>query len=118
MSTINMYRGDTKLLDLTIIAADSNPYNLTDCKLWMTAKANVTDADVAAVFIKESDVDDLNIDAVAGTATFEIFPDDTDTLTTPTVLYYDIQLKDANDRIFTLDSGEIHVATDITRDET
>jgi hypothetical protein len=68
----------------------------------------LTDADSAAVIRKEVTAHD---DATAGESHFEILTTDN---ATPGVRFYDVQLKDSDNKIFTLFGGIWRVLSDVT----
>jgi len=101
-------RGDSGRLDVTVTQSDGTAYDLTGCTLFLTVKNSLTDADSAAVIRKEVTAHD---DAEAGESHFDLLTTDNATAGTR---FYDIQLKDADNKIFTLFGGIWKVLADVT----
>jgi hypothetical protein len=115
MTNISMYRGDSKLIRLYIKDEANADYNLSSCKVWFTAKASKTQQDIDALMLKSTDDDITVVDSVGGELLVEFFPADTDSLTAAGSYFYDIQLKDASGRVWTVGEGTLNVLLDITR---
>jgi hypothetical protein len=101
-------RGDSGRLDVTVTQSDGAAYDLTGCTLFLTVKNSLTDADSAAVIRKEVTVHDAPL---AGESHFEILTTDN---ATAGVRFYDVQLKDSANKIFTLFGGVWRVVADVT----
>jgi hypothetical protein len=101
-------RGDSGRLDVTVTQSDGTAYNLTSCTLFLTVKNALTDADSVAVIRKE--VTSHN-DATAGESHFDLLTTDNATAGTR---FYDVQLKDSANKIFTLFGGVWRVLADVT----
>jgi hypothetical protein len=101
-------RGDSGRLDVTVTQSDGAAYDLTGATLFLTVKNSLTDADSAAVIRKEVTAHD---DATAGESHFEILTTDNATAGTR---FYDVQLKDSDNKIFTLFGGVWRVVADVT----
>jgi hypothetical protein len=101
-------RGDSGRLDVTVTQSDGTAYDLTGATLFLTVKNALTDADSAAVIRKEVTSHD---DAEAGESHFEILTTDN---ATSGVRFYDVQLKDSANKIFTLFGGVWRVVADVT----
>ena len=101
-------RGDSGRLDVTVKQADGTAYNLTGATLFLTVKTALTDADSAAVIRKEVTSHD---NAAGGISQFILVPVDNATAGTR---YYDVQLKTADERIYTLFGGLWKVLSDVT----
>jgi len=101
-------RGDSGRLDVTVTQADGTAYDLTGATLFLTVKNALTDADSAAVIRKEVTVHD---NGAAGESHFEILTGDN---ATAGVRFYDVQLKDSANKIFTLFGGIWRVLADVT----
>jgi hypothetical protein len=101
-------RGDSGRLDVTVTQADGAAYDLTGCTLFLTVKNSLTDADSAAVIRKEVTAHDAPL---AGESHFEILTTDN---ATAGVRFYDVQLKDSDNKIFTLFGGIWKVLADVT----
>jgi len=101
-------RGDSGRLDVVVRQADGEPYDLTGATLFLTVKTALTDADAAAVIRKEVTSHD---DAEGGLSHFSIATGDNATAATR---FYDVQLKDTNNGIYTLFGGLWKVLADVT----
>jgi hypothetical protein len=101
-------RGDSGRLDVTVTQSDGTAYDLTGCTLFLTVKNSLTDADSAAVIRKEVTSHDAPL---AGESHFEIATTDN---ATAGVRFYDVQLKDSANKIFTLFGGVWRVVADVT----
>jgi hypothetical protein len=101
-------RGDSGRLDVTVTQSDGTAYDLTGATLFLTVKNALTDADSAAVIRKEVTSHDAPL---AGESHFEILTTDN---ATAGVRFYDVQLKDSANKIFTLFGGVWRVVADVT----
>jgi hypothetical protein len=101
-------RGDSGRLDVSVKQSDGTAYNLTGATLFLTVKNALTDADSAAVIRKEVTAHD---DATGGESHFDLLTTDNATAGTR---YYDVQLKDSTNKIFTLFGGLWKVLADVT----
>jgi hypothetical protein len=101
-------RGDSGRLDVSVKQSDGTAYDLTGATLFLTVKNALTDADSAAVILKEVTAHD---DATAGESHFDLLTTDNATAGTR---YYDVQLKDSANKIFTLFGGLWKVLADVT----
>jgi hypothetical protein len=117
-----MTRGDDRILQVTCTDKDDLPVDITDVFLWFTAKASVTDADSAAPIRKTSSSGIDIVDAAQGTATVTLVPSDTINVDLPsrkgTILYWDVQGRDVDNKIITLDRGIMVVEADVTGSST
>jgi hypothetical protein len=101
-------RGDSGRLDVTVTQSDGSAYDLSGATLFLTVKNALTDADSAAVIRKEVTSHD---DATAGESHFDLLTTDNATAGTR---FYDVQLKDSDNKIFTLFGGVWRVLADVT----
>jgi len=101
-------RGDSGRLDVTVTQSDGAAYDLTGCTLFLTVKNSLTDADSAAVIRKEVTAHDAPL---AGESHFDLATTDNATAGTR---FYDVQLKDGSNKIFTLFGGVWRVLADVT----
>jgi hypothetical protein len=101
-------RGDSGRLDVTVTQSDGTAYDLTSCTLFLTVKNSLADADSVAVIRKEVTTHDAPL---AGESHFEIATTDN---ATAGVRFYDAQLKDSANKIFTLFGGVWRVVADVT----
>lgn len=114
MSLSVIYRGDTVIIDGAVTTPLGFPQDLTDCKLWFTAKRS--ERDIYAVIALSTDTDDIVItDVEGGLFVILLLPEVTDSLSDITNLCYDVQIRDALDRIYTIKKGTLRVMTDVTR---
>ena len=101
-------RCDSGRLDVTVKQADGTAYNLTGATLFLTVKNALTDADSAAVIRKEVTSHDS---ATGGESHFDLFTTDN---ATNGRRYYDVQLKDSTNAVYTLFGGIWKVLADVT----
>lgn len=118
-------RGDTYIFPVYItqippgapFGTQPSPQNITGWSFWCTAKYNVQDQDVAAVFQLTSPSNGIVVqNAPAGQILVTVppiatrgFPDG------DTKISYDVQGKDGSANIFTCESGVMIVEPDVTR---
>lgn len=118
MTDLAMTRGDTKTVTVTVGPAGLGAGGITGWSFWFTAKHDPGDADTAAVVQKLPaawQIQTAGSSTVAGVAFCVLAPGDTSALPAyQSNLTYDIQGKDTNGNIFTLDSGAFTVSADIT----
>ena len=111
---LELPRGDTGRWLLTFNV------NLTGAKVWFTAKRAFTDADSAAVIALSTTTGGVTIlDAALGTARLVIPSSATSALTTPgppspLTLVYDIQIREADGTITTVQQGRLNIRGDVT----
>lgn len=112
---IEIVRGDTTFLDLTVTLAGV-AQNITGWDLWFTAKHRVGDPDNQAVIQKRLSTGGISVvSAAAGTAFVALLPGDTSSLPATTVkLFADVQGKDGAGNIYTLQRGTLTVLADVT----
>ena len=101
-------RGDSGRLDVSVKQSDGAAYDLTGATLFLTVKNALTDADAVAVILKEVSAHD---DAEEGESHFDLLTTDN---ATAGPRYYDVQLKDSANKIFTLFGGLWKVLADVT----
>jgi hypothetical protein len=131
VTALEITRGDDEILSFLIndpygVGADVDdpstwpPVDLTGCSLWFYVKASSRLLDADAIIAKgPSDVvidpDQLNN---TGQATLALVPSDTasiDSQFLDRTLKYELQLKDSDDKISTVATGEIVIRSDIVR---
>lgn len=110
-----MTRGDDVTLDVTAVD-QGQPVDLTGCDLWWTAKLRKLDADAEAVMQKTNEPGGgiTVTDQLGGIAEVAILPADTEDLAS-IALWWDLQVRDGDDKIRTLASGRLVVNSDVTR---
>jgi hypothetical protein len=101
-------RGDSGRLDVTVKQSDGTAYDLTGATLFLTVKTALTDADSAAVIRKEVTNHD---DAEEGESHFDLLTTDNATAGTR---FYDVQVKDSANKVYTLFGGLWKVLADVT----
>lgn len=115
-SVHSIVRGDSYELDIPVIERETgDPLDITGTSFWFTAKRSLFDDDADAVIAKDMTDGIAIIDGPGGRARVFIEPADTDSLTKRTVLRYDVQWKDADDAVYTIDAGDLVVELDVTR---
>lgn len=110
-----MKRGDSALWDFVATYPSGAPLVLTSATVWMTAKNQLSDADVAAVFQVSTTGGQITLtDAPNGKFRVQLTPSNTNTLTKDTNLFWDVQVKDASGKIYTVADGTLLVKLDAT----
>lgn len=111
---LSMYRGDTALFPFAVTDS-AGAYNIAGASFWFTAKKTPCDADVSAVFQKTL-ADGITVtNAAAGLGQVELAEADTNTLPcSRTILTYDLQMKTAAGKVYTLAYGKLTVNPDVT----
>jgi len=115
MRNIEMYRGDTPDIDVTV-TKDGVAANLTGGTLRFTAKWKTQDVDVSAVFTRTSPATGIVFtDAINGKARISFAASNTSGLPAHRVdLLYDLQFTDSGGKIFTVLAGMLIVKPDIS----
>ena len=115
MTDLTMFRGDGAKFDI-VVALDGLVVDITGAKLWMTARRSPGSP---FTFTRTTlTTPGFTITAGAlGKATVILDPADTSALASePVTLIYDIQIKEASGRVWTVTSGNLTVNPDVTTD--
>jgi len=109
---LEIIRGDTTNITLTITDQDGVAIDLTDSTVYFTAKPAFDDdaLDAEAVITKEVT---SHTDPTNGITVIPLTASDTDIETG--IYYYDVQVKDAAGAIFSLPARQLKVVEDVTR---
>jgi len=109
---LTIVKGDDKLLDLTFYADEEKkiPIDITGYVVFFTVKKKPTDPDSEALIIVDRDTHTLPSE---GKTEIEI-PNSMTNIPIGTY-YYDIQIKDTDDRIFTVARGKFEVVWQATK---
>lgn len=115
MTAIEIFRGDTVNIDLTITDKNGTAIDITGYKLFFTAKTNNDDSDDNAL-IKKDVTTHLDPDGDDGTSTGQsrITLSSTQTAVDVGVFYYDVQMKDTSGNITTITVDRFRVKQEIT----
>ncbi len=115
MTALEIFRGDTVNIDLTITDDDGSALDITGYKFYFTAKENDDDGDASAL-IKKDVTTHLTPDGGDGNSTGQsrIILSSSDTDVVIGNHYYDIQMKDTSDNITTLTKDRFNVKQDVT----
>lgn len=115
MTDLRMTRGDDKAFAFVLTTASGDPLDLTGASVYMTAKEAYSDTDDGATFQK-TNLDGITVlNAANGLIRVDLVPTDTEDLDDRRVrLYYDIQVRDADDKVTTVQSGRLVVYPDVT----
>lgn len=117
MTDLQARRGDTESYDLALLDATGQPLNLgviTD--IWFTIKRSPASTDADAI-VQKTIGDGLEVtDELGGLATVTLDAADLVGLVgdTEVVLRWDVQIKDTDDRVTTVDDGGFTVVLDVT----
>jgi len=117
MATLELTRGDTNIWD-GVAKIDGAEIDLNQYAVWFTAKKNQNDLDSAAVFMKTVGSGITLKTQSGGTLggfVIELPPSDTLGLVYAFPLWYDVQVKGSDNKVYTADSGTLSVALDVTR---
>lgn len=116
MSNLTMKRGDSATWEFTVTQADRvTVQDLTGASARFTAKSRISDDDVDAVLAKTVGDGVTLTDENNGVLEVHLLPADTDGLTPPVILHWDLQITDAANDVWTVDSGLLTIAADISR---
>jgi len=114
-----MIRGDTFKLRVDVKDQFGASKNITGFKVWFTVKNQVNEPDTLAVFKAASDDGSGHVtivNASLGQVRCVMPSLFTQQLAdAETVLFYDVQLRDASDEIITIEKGQLLVEPDVTR---
>lgn len=115
MTALEIFRGDTVNIDLTIKDSDGSALDITGYTFFFTAKENKSDTDANALITKNVTTH-LKPDGTDGTSTGQsrITLSKTQTDVEIGNHYYDIQMRDTSSRITTLTADRFNVKQDIT----
>lgn len=123
MSNLRLIRGDSVTLEIVVTRKVNDvitPVDITGALIWLTIKAKITDEDVAALIRKGTGgtgLTGITITSPAnGRAVATITAADTAIFPTRTSFYwFDVQLKEVDGTITTVDRGRCAVVSDVTR---
>lgn len=107
----DIIRGDSLVINLTCKEADGTPFDLTGYSIYFTAKSALDTNDDTAAAIQKTIVSINN--PSAGLVSIELSPADMDVA--PGEYFYDIQFKDANGNVNSLQADKMIVIPDVTR---
>lgn len=116
MGNLAMSRGDTYKNDFTVTVA-SEPFDLTGCEVWFTAKRAASSLDAEAVIRKNNAAEGgITVTSAAdGELRLTLDPTDTEALEPiDVILIWDLQVKTNADEIYTVDEGSLLVSPDST----
>lgn len=116
---IEVIRGDTNTFLVTFVRNNA-VVSLVGAKMWFTVKDKATDPDVNAIIALNSvDNSDQIVSSFPTSGQFQIQLTDADTdLLVKTAYLYDVQVKEANGTVTTVQRGKLKVVRDITRTST
>jgi len=93
---IEIYRGDTRTITVTVKNSAGSLVNLTGYTMRMTVKSDKTSADSAAIISKTATI----TDPTTGVGTFALTV--TDTTQTAGIYYYDVQISNSTPSVYTV----------------
>jgi hypothetical protein len=120
MSDIQMGKGDTKIFDVEVTKTDPDTgldvvVPLTDAKAWFTAKETSSDTDADAIIIYNNVDNPLNVIITEADGIVRIVIDPADTVDYPNRwLVYDVQIKEVDGTITTVERGNIELLKQAT----
>jgi hypothetical protein len=115
---LELHRGDSAEWEFPVLKADGTAQDITGCSFRFTVKGRVDDLDDDAVISATTANGKCVItNAAAGLMEVRLVPADTDALAVypPTVLLWDLQVRDAASKVWTVASGKLLVRPDISR---
>jgi hypothetical protein len=120
---VTMFIRDDRTLEVSVNANTSpqTPQDLTGAKVWMTVKDRTSDLDSSAHIMKRNAAaggsdSEIKILTPATNGQLEIYlvPADTENMN-PGTYVYDVQVKLANDKVYTVVRSQITFKDDVTR---
>lgn len=116
MSNFTITRGDTYVEDWTVTDNNGVALDITGGKLYFSVKTDYSVADGSATLALTSPSTGITIvDAATGKARLLITAAQTSAMTAGLTYVYDVQFKDVNGVVTTLDKGKITVEPDVTQ---
>lgn len=107
--------GDTHTIEI-VLEEEGQPIPLTGLNAEFTAKINKTDADNALTNISKSLGSGIEFtDPDNGVLLVTLSPSDTDWLEKDTAFFWDVQLDDGPEDVFTVASGTVTFTADVTQ---
>jgi len=108
---IEIYRGDTHTITVTVTNADGTAFNLTGYTMKLTVKTNKSDPDSSALLTKDATI---NSPATLGKGTIALSATDTNKVAGD--YWYDVQIKNANSSdVKTILLDQFNILQDITQ---
>ena len=123
---IDHYRGDSKTLELTVTDGNGDAVNLTGAYIWFTVKKRAKDVDSKAVITKATanvdgggDEQILITSGSLGLVEIYLVPADTEDLNPPDYKYqFDVQVKTAAGKVYTVARDTFQLLSDVTQGTT
>ena len=113
---LEMKRGDSHEWEFAVKKADGAVQPITGASLRWTAKSRVDDLDAAAVLTATTANGKAVItDGAGGLCEVRLVPADTDTLSVPLTLLWDLQVRDASGNVRTVAEGKLLISADVSR---
>lgn len=114
MPDFQITKGDTPTFNVAVTQGGS-VFSLVGCSMWFTAKYAYRDLDAAAVFQKTIGAGITVTNAALGLATVTLAAIDTSPLAAVKVLLvWDLQVRTAGGKTYTVSSGNLIVFPDVT----
>lgn len=112
---LRMQRGDAASFEIRATKGDGTPQSLVGATVWFTAKNRLADADPGAIQKSTTGGGVMIVDGPGGVARVDLAAADTAGFAQPTTLHWDVQAKDAANKVMTLARGRLEVRLDVTR---
>lgn len=109
MSNLSLIRRDDVDLDITFTDKDGEPINISNATVYFTMKRKKTDSDDDAVLAIEVT---SHSNPTAGETRVSLTNTETDL--PPRYYFYDVQIKDSDDKIISSSVGQIKILQDVT----
>ena len=113
---ITFYQGNSVDINLSVFRADNGAaFDITGSKIWFTIKSAYTDPDSSALLQVTSDTSAISfVNPTMGTAVISLTPASTQSLPTGVALRYDVQIKTAANKVYTITVDNVTVMPKVT----
>jgi len=110
---LTIKRGDTRVITVTVTDSNGSPFDLTDYKMFLTAKTDRTNTDANAdIGPKEAVI----ASPLTGVGVITLSSDDTDI--DCGLYYYDVQVNKGSTNVYTIIWSTITMQQDVTKTNT
>jgi len=114
MTRLTIYRGDTRTYNLIFTDSNGDAVDITDWIVFFTVKKK-------SVYVSANNDDNFIIKKTVSVHTdptlgkSQVVVSSIDSNVTPDVYHFDVQVKDNQDNIYTIDDGDFVIKADVTR---
>jgi hypothetical protein len=110
---IEIYRGDNKTYEVTVVDADGAAFNLTGARIVFSVKSTTNDATYKFQLTSDTITEIEITDAVGGIFKVYLVPDNTNLLR-PSKYVYDIEVQ-ITGKIYTIIKDDFQIRAEVTR---